>query len=285
METELKVTRLKLSFRPLRVIRLEGWSGVYAGKMFYDALTRAGCVVESGGFFRVTPIWSSNGVLVGGALTPGEIYRMEAIVWGRGQTEYAICFTHGVSKDVLPVEPVSLEVREERLTITVPEDLENPGTGEVEAVVHRVRHYPTYYRFHGAVVAYPSPRRLLASAARRIIEAMGGPEAAGTIADQLKKATLRLAEHVELYKDNTRRQKVRISHGKDQPVFHGTAEYIAVAPKPLIKLYTTLLQAAKLLGLGGSPGLGLGHVADITPTKPRHELPKPVTVAESDTLV
>ncbi len=273
MKLELQVSRVRFQFRPLKPVRLEGWSGVYAGKLVYDAFTRSGCVVQEGGFFRVTPIWSTaSGVIAGGVLSPGNLYGFEIVLWGRARSEYTMCFVYAIEKGFAPLDPHELEVREVRVDVNVPASFD----GEVEAVVYSVEHYPTFYRFHGAIIAYPSPRRLVASAARKIVEALGGPEAAGAAAELLRKAALQLAERVELYKDTTRKQKVRISHGKDQPVFHGRAEYLVVASKPLISLMEDLLEASKLLGLGGSPGLGLGHVASVKKLAPRHELPKPV---------
>ena len=275
IQLELAVIEAKLVFRPLKKVRLEGWSGVYAGKLVYDAFTRAGCVVDRGGFFRVTPVRSTSGALAGGWLAAGEAYSFAAYIWGVERTDYARCLLQGIVDTPNPIEVVEATITERRLQLNLPETVEELRGGSPTAAVYGVKHLPTFYRFHGAVIAYPSPRRMLASAARRLLHAIGDPEAAGEAAKTLYQATVEAAEHLELYRDETRRQRIRISHGKDQPVFHGYAEYYTVAPSNLNNLIHQLLQAARLLGLGGSPGLGLGHIDSLKQLKPRHQPPPP----------
>ncbi len=271
---ETAIVSGKIVFRPLRRIRLEGWSGVYAGKLVYDAFTRAGCVVDRGGFFRVTPIRSRPGSLVGGWLAPGEQYSFHVFLWGIVRFDYMRCLAQGFTDLPDPVELVELAIEEKRLEISLP--VNGVDDERVIAVVYGVRHLPTFYRFHGAVIAYPSPRRMIASIARRLVDAISGSSGGAEAADKLYQLALRLAESIELYRDETRRQRIRISHGKDQPVFHGYAEYYLVATEPLAKLFESLLEAAKLLGLGGSPGLGLGHIDHVKKLKPRHQPPPSV---------
>jgi hypothetical protein len=274
----VKLTRVELVLRPLKRVRLISWSGVYAGKLVYDAFTRAGCVVDRGGFFRVTPIWSRTGVIAGASLVPEELYTFTTYIWGAGQQEYTLCLIQGLQDVKAPIELVEAKVTEQRLELAVPREPE-AASEEVVAAIYRVHHLPTFYRFHGAVIAYPSPRRMLASAARRVAEALENPDPEA--ANILRKAVKELAEHVELYNDQTRRQRIVISHGKEQPVFHGYAEYYIVASKPLANLFNQLLEASKHLGLGGSPGLGLGHVNTVQQRKPRHQPPPPARAAQT----
>ncbi|NPA05173.1 MAG: CRISPR system precrRNA processing endoribonuclease RAMP protein Cas6 [Crenarchaeota archaeon] len=265
----------RVSFKPRRRILLRGaWSGVYSGKIVYDALQGAGVVVEKGGFFRVSPLKPVRGpeIAAGQVLLPGARYSFNLYIWdipGRVTAANIISsLTVGLSmlKDVI-VEEVNFSKK--TLTVPHPEKIIKASEeGDPCASVYVVNHGPTFYRFHGAIINYPSPRRMLASIARRLTEIT-------TIS--YRKAASTLAEFVELYRFKVRRERFTISHGTRQPIFFGTARYYIVAPRPLVEAFEQLLEAAKLLGLGGGPGIGMGEVRGVKRVPPPPRLPPPVT--------
>jgi len=247
------------------------WSGVVAGKIFYEALTKAGMTVERGGFFRVTPISrAGSSVPVGGWLGEGEPYEFQAYIWSvPGYIEaddVDRAFNAGVMMVGDNIEVETIEV--ETLVHRIPHPDENLLEGEPIAYTLQVEYMPTYYRFHGSTIAYPSPRRMLASIARRI--------SATTTIDYREHAR-QMTEYIELIADQTRRQRIQITHGKQQLVFHGTAKYYIVAPRKLAETLDKWLQIAQHMGLGGSPGLGLGHIKNTTKQPPPPKTPPPVT--------
>lgn len=268
---EFRVYRLRLVFRPTRRLQLRVWSGVVAGKIFYEALTKAGMTVERGGFFRVTPISrAGSSVPVGGWLGEGEPYEFQAYIWsvpGYIEADDVVrAFNAGVMMVGDNIEVETIEV--ETLVHRIPHPDENLLEGEPIAYTLQVEYMPTYYRFHGSTIAYPSPRRMLASIARRI--------SATTTIDYREHAR-QMTEYIELIADQTRRQRIQITHGKQQLVFHGTAKYYIVAPRKLAETLDKWLQIAQHMGLGGSPGLGLGHIKNTTKQPPPPKTPPPVT--------
>ena len=257
--------------RPVRRIRLQGWSGVYSGRLVYEALNASGVTIDTGGLFRVSPIYPAQGTSpVGGALLPGNLYRFRAVFWGSPGSldarQLAVAFTAGLPAAAAGLEIESVEVNERRLEAPEPITGEEGGNGGGEAAVavFELHHGPTFYRMHGAVVSYPSPWRLVASIARRLGHAAGV---------DLRPLSRRLQPCLELYRDNTRRVRILLSHGAQPTVFHGEAAYIAACSPGLLEKLDRLLEASLLLGAGASPGLGLGEVHWVKRGRPRHQLP------------
>ena len=256
--------------RPLRRIRLQGWSGVYSGRLVYEALNSSGVTIDTGGLFRVSPIYPAQGTSpVGGALLPGQVYRFRAVFWGSPESldarQLAVAFTAGLPAAAAGLEIESVEVNEKRLEAPEPTMGEDSDSeGEAVVAVFELHHGPAFYRMHGAVISYPSPWRLVASIARRLGLAMGV---------DLRPLSRRLQPCLELYRDNTRRVRILLSHGAQPTVFHGEAAYIAVCSPRLLEALSRLLEASLLLGAGASPGLGLGEVHRVKRGRPRHQLP------------
>ena len=256
--------------RPLRRIRLQGWSGVYSGRLVYEALNASGVTIDTGGLFRVSPIYPAQGTSpVGGALLPGQLYRFRAVFWGSPGSldarQLAVAYTAGLPAAAAGLEIESVEVDERRLEAPEPATGDEDGNNEEAVVaVFELHHGPTFYRIHGAVVSYPSPWRLVASIARRLGLAMGV---------DLRPLSRMLQPCLELYRDNTRRVRIHLSHGAQPTVFHGGAAYIAACSPGLLEKLGKLLEASLLLGAGASPGLGLGEVHTVKRGRPRHQLP------------
>ena len=267
LETVFYIARVV--FRPLRRVVLTAWSGVYAGRAVYESLNRAGIVLDRGGLFRVSPVYPMGShAPVGGYLAPGEQYWFRAVFWGAPGSASGQQLARGLIAGLglwtreLVVEELSLEER--RVLLPDPGAGEGEADGEPVAALVRVRHGPTFYRFHGAVVSYPSPWRLVASIARRLSLATG---------IDYRPLARRLQPCLELAVDRTRRVRIRLSHGAEPPVFTGEALYHAVCPRGLASALQRLLEASVYTGAGASPGLGLGeiHAVDLGP--PRHRAP------------
>jgi hypothetical protein len=264
---ELSFHIVELKFTVSRRVKLEAWSGTIAGKIVYDALSISGLVLDRGGLFRVSPVRPEGASEpVAGHMAPGERYRLTAVFWGSpGVVEGAMlarAFTKGVmALDYLNVEEVSASVRSERLPEPSPPEADGePGVASLAVV----RHGPTFYRFHGAIVAYPSPWRMLASIARRLSLASG---------IDYRPLLRSLQPCMELAVDNTKRVRILLTHGKRVTVFRGEAKYHIACPRPHVEAITRMLDLSLLTGVGGSPGLGVGEVISVSFTKPRHELP------------
>ena len=267
IETVFYVARVV--FRPLRRVKLTAWSGVYAGRAVYESLNRAGIVLDQGGLFRVSPIYPQGSTTpVGGYLAPGEPYWFRAVFWGSPGTASAQQLATGLMAGLglwareLQVE--ELRVEENRVKLPHPD---TPSEGDPVAALIEVRHGPTFYRFHGAVIAYPSPWRLVASIARRLSIATG---------IDYRPLARRLQPCLELAVDRTKRVRIRISHGAEPPVFHGQAAYHTACPRALVEALHQLLEAGLYTGAGASPGLGLGEIHQVKIEKPRHRTPSPL---------
>ncbi len=267
MPVEQKFVVATVVFTVTRRVRLDAWSGTLAGKIVYDSLSLSGIVLEKGGLFRVSPVRPLGASEpAGGHLAPGERYQFTAVFWGSPGVIEGNMLARGFAKgvtglDYVSVEELSVEERVEKL----PEP--NPPTGGDEGVAALavVRHGPTFYRFHGAIVAYPSPWRMLASIARRLSIASG---------IDYRPLLRALQPCMELAVDNTKRVKVLLTHGKRVTVFRGEAKYHIACPRSYVEAIRQLLNLSKLTGVGGSPGLGIGEVAEVRFEKPRHELPE-----------
>jgi len=258
----VEVARVRILLEAVASVRLSGWSGVYAGKLVYDTLSGAGVFLERGGGFRVSPLREADtGRAVVGQLLPGRRYLLEVAVWGEpGASALIQAFA------VAPPRPLRVvEARAEAVELEAPEPLGweealeilRGGAPRLEAVVE-ASHGPTFYRHYAAELAYPSPRRLWSSVARRLADA--AEHSGWGERPDYRPLALVLGEASELLLDKTKKFYLAITHGKRQKVFQGHARYRVAAPEGLQGAAEALIRAANVLGLGGSPGLGLGGV-------------------------
>jgi len=276
-----RVEAVRVVFSVRRRLALRAWPGVVAGKLVYDALSGVGVFLEQGGGFRVSPVREAeSGRVPVGALLPGQRYVVEAVFWsGVGAGEVAIALGHAPGW----VEVEEAEVR--TVEASAPEPLGwgeavealRRGAGDRVAAVYEVLHGPTFYRHYGGEVVYPSPHRMWPSVLRRLSQALA---AGGGEAPDYRPLGLLLQQSTELALDQTKKFRLLISHGKRQRVFQGRARYRVAAPPRLLEAAEALLEAARLLGLGGSPGLGLGGVEEAR----RLEEPGETGGDEGDTL-
>lgn len=116
-----------------------------------------------------------------------------------------------------------------------------------------LRYSPTIFMFEGGRVLYPSPRRLLLSAARNLSEALGvdvGEEAG------------RAACGVELVEWRGGVSRFYIGSGRWVKAFHGDAVYRISRSlgEREVELISLLLVSASVFGVGKSRGIGFGRV-------------------------
>ncbi len=243
------------------------WSGVVAGKIVYDVMGSCGFSPSKGGFFRVSPLYRGDGGVVkqGSILNPGDRVYFHVVLWGREGEAAARSL---VSCAARPPEGFSIESVEARqVTVELPAPGDAVEEGQPVAFYYRVVHQPTFYRFHGATVAYPSPRRMLAYLGR-LASQLTGLDYRGAVS--------MLAEKVELVHWRGRTSAYYIGGGRRQLAFNGEARYYGVAEEPLYSLMDALMRLARVAGLGGSPGIGFGWVEEVEPTEPPFEPPVPV---------
>ena len=116
-----------------------------------------------------------------------------------------------------------------------------------------LRFSPTMLMFRGRRVLYPSPRRLILSAARSLFEATGL---------DLRGAAERVSCRLELVAWRGGVSTLSIGRGRTVKAFHGDAVYAVDedlgADSAVLSL---ILAAAHVFGVGRSRGIGFGHVA------------------------
>ena len=242
------------------------WSGVVAGKIVYDILGSCGLNVSKGGFFRVSPLYVDGKPLPPASiLKPGDVAEFHIAFWGREGEEAARSFVACAPR---APEGFSIErVEAKQVELLIPEPGIVEGEAQPVAFYYSVYHQPTFYRFHGAIVPYPSPRRMIAYLAR-LASQLTGLDYRG--------AAARLADILELVRWKGRISTYNIGGGRRQVAFHGEAGYYGVAGENLHLLLDALLQLARVAGLGGSPGIGFGWVEKLEPMEPPFEPPVPI---------
>ena len=109
---------------------------------------------------------------------------------------------------------------------------------------------PTAFMFFGEDVLYPSPARLLFSAARTYAELCGG---------DLRADVLGLLKVVELTRYSVRTYWVDIGEGRRVPCFMGRARLTACGRRDVVTV-VGLMRVAELCGVGISRALGFGRV-------------------------
>ncbi len=269
----IRILAMKVVVRLADIRPVIVWSGVVAGKIVYDILGSCGVNVSKGGFFRVSPLYHGDEpVRRGSILNPGEVVWFNVAFWGREGEEAARTFVACTPKAPEGFTVESVEAR--MVELKLPEPGEAVKQGEPVAFYYRVVHQPTFYRFHGAVVAYPSPRRMIAYLAR-LASQLTGLDYRG--------AAARLAESIELVYWKGRTSIYDIGGGRRQAAFNGEARYYGVAEEPLYRLLDALMSLASVAGLGGSPGIGFGWVEKVEPGEPPFEPPVPIVATRAPT--
>ncbi len=229
-------------------LKIRVWKGVLFGKIVYDSIG------DYEGGLRVIPPRKLKG-----EVKAGEKVGFKASFWGQGAEE-AIqrLVTNIASLDYLV--PIQLNIRE----IGIKEPPE--GDDKPIAIFFEVDHGPTYYKFHGAWVPMPSAQRLVLSLFKRIEEATDGSL-------ELKEVGSELSRHLESVGGYVKFGKYKLKGGVEVPAFQGNVKYYGVMSGDLASKLLWALEYAPYLGLGSSPGLGMGTVWRVLIRKPPFETP------------
>ncbi len=231
-----------------RRLKIRVWKGVFFGKIVYDSIG------DYEGGLRVIPPRKLKG-----EVREGEKVGFKVSFWGEG-AERAVneLITNLSTLDYLM--PIQATVREINVK-DVPEGIEEPI-----AVFFEVDHGPTYYKFHGAWVPMPSAQRLVLSLFRRLDEVLGGRNDLKEIGNELVKYLESVGGHIKF-------GKFKLKDGIEVPAFQGNVRYYGVMSGDLASKLLWALEYMPYLGLGGSPGLGMGTVWRVLIRKPPFETP------------
>ena len=226
------------------------WKGLFASKVIYDAFKQVG--IEPTFPFKVDPPEKFSP-----DLKPGTDVSFEAKFWG----EEAINASSMLLEGLLALDyvvPKTVNVKE------VEEEFEVKGNEEPVALFFEVNHLPTYYRFHGAYVPYPSPQRMVFSIFKKIYEAFGV---------NAKDLAESVSRKLEVVGGNFSKRVYKVSHGQEVPAFSGKVKYYGIMSEREALALLKALELSKYLGLGQGGGMGFGTVKDVKPLKPSWETP------------
>ncbi len=226
------------------------WKGLFAGKVIYDAFNAIG--IEPTFPFKVDPPEKFSP-----DLKPGTDVSFEAKFWGEEATNASSMLLEGLlALDY--VVPKTVNVKE------VEEGFEVEGGEEPVAVFFEVDHLPTYYRFHGAYVPFPSPQRMVFSIFKKIYEAFG---------TDAKDLAEKISGKLEVVGGSFSKKLYKVSHGQEVPAFSGKVKYYGIMSEREAKALLRALELSKYLGLGQGGGMGFGTVKGIKLLKPSWEVP------------
>ena len=229
-------------------LKVRVWKGVLFGKIVYDAIG------DYEGGLRVVPPRK-----LGGEVKAGEKVGFKVSFWGHGAEEALYNLINNLaSLDYLV--PLQVNVREVEVN-KLPKGGEKPI-----ALFFEVDHGPTYYKFHGAWVPMPSAQRMILSLFKRIEEVIGEKP-------DLKDLGFELSKHLEVVGGHVKFGRYKLKGGIEVPAFQGNVRYYGVMEEDLALKLLWALSYAPYLGLGGSPGLGMGAVWRVLIRKPPFETP------------
>ena len=232
-------------------MRWRPWKGLFAGKVVFDAFAQLG--IEPDFPFKVHPPEKLSS-----ELKPGTDVEFSVTFWGTKVSEIPSLLLEGLmALDYVMPKMVNVEELEERF-----EPLE--GSQEPIAVLFEVDHLPTYYRFHGAYVPFPSARRMVLSAFKKVSEAFN---------EELKELAEEIAPKLEVVGGNFSKRIYKISHGQEVPAFTGKVRYYGILSEKEALNLLKVLELSKHLGLGQGGTMGFGTVKSIKLLKPSWETP------------
>ena len=231
----------------VRPLVLAAWSGSVVASWLYRRLPEGG-----GRLVRVSPLLSVRGdrlvpILSGvegsGPLVVGEGRRVAVELVMEEMAGLDVVAGVERALEEWGVRPVEVAVR----SVSVgPGRLEYPG-GRGTVLVE-ASYGPTIHVFRGRRVLYPSPARLLGSAARSLGERLGR---------DLSGLARELLDHFELSGHRTRTVRLGIGRGRTVKAFHGDALFIASLER--LDDILALLDSARIYGVGKSRGIGFGY--------------------------
>jgi len=122
-----------------------------------------------------------------------------------------------------------------------------------ERFIVKVLHGPTIFVFRGWRILYPSPARLIHSAARAYTEIFRAP------ASDMKRKARVLSRYTELVDSRCRVVELDIGGGRRAKAFTGRAVYGVYGARRAAELLA-ILAAGEKAGVGKSRGIGFGYM-------------------------
>lgn len=249
---------VNLTFTALRAFPIISWSGSFAASLIHSAL---GPQLKP---FSVSPLYVDGRMLLTGRVEEGRA--SYSIVNQGSKVSFRVTFQDRQSLDALFTQFQRLEDKGLRLESLNVEELRLPRdpqgiTGD--RVIVTVEYAPTIFTFRSWRVLYPSPQRLIYSAASTASKLTGV---------DLRKAASRLAKRIELV-DTPKIEVEDYTIGKKDEkerivkTFKGTATYGVYGAKNA-EILIALIKLAEKTNIGKSRGIGFGQVK----LKPYHTI-------------
>jgi hypothetical protein len=221
---------------------LRAWSGSALSSLLRPALRLAGVEPRS---LHLSPLLVDDRPVASGTVPEGASVKVRlAVPEPEGGAIQAAEAARAALEEAWGLETLQLDVRR----VSMPPGLPLEGPLPERSVLH-LEHWPTMYTFRSWRILYPSPTRLVYSAARTAYEALGL---------DLRRTARVLSRRVELLASRTRIVEVGIGRGRRVRAFQGRASYAvytARAAEALLKL----LGVAEALGVGRGRGIGFGY--------------------------
>lgn len=231
-----KVSLILESTRPLPLL---SWSGVVAARIVKE------CIGGREGLVSVEPLQKEGQPLNASPSKPSTIEEPNILLGATLNTTgfYRLRSSLPGCLDRWGFRVISFEV--ERWVPRLPRRV----TTSRDAIEFTVEYWPTIYMFRSRPILYPSPQRLVYSVFSALARHTGL---------SLKGYANTLASNVELLGWNGRVGLYSIGRDRKVRAFYGRATYAATAR--YVELLQLVMEAAQVLHVGKSRGIGFGAV-------------------------
>jgi len=254
--------RFRVRVSVFRDVPLVAWSGSVVSSVVRGAIRDVcpdSCVLASVSPLMVFDQDVAGRILLSGAVEGG---RVRHAVLGAGSEagfEFSLWMRRGSASAVDVIESLSLRLEAlgfssrsaEFEVVGEPQPVRIPGGGE--RFIVKVLHGPTIFVFRGWRILYPSPARLIHSAARAYTEVFQAP------ASNMKRKARVLSRYTELVDSRLRVVELEIGGGRRVKAFTGRAVYGVYGSRRAAELLAILVAGEKT-GVGKSRGIGFGYM-------------------------
>ncbi len=237
-------------FTVLKSIPVLSWSGSFVSSLVHASL---GSSVKP---VSVSPLYVDDRVLLSGSVLDGRILARSVLEGSR--LSFRVTFLTKQSLDIILSKLQNLEAKSLRLENVNFEELRLPKDPQGisgDKVLVSIEFLPTIFLYRGWRVLYPSPQRLIYSAA----------SAAAKLTNiDLRKTATKLAKKTELVgtpKIKIEEYSIGKKEGKERIVktFRGTATYGVYEAKNA-EILIALIKLAEKINVGKSRGIGFGQI-------------------------
>lgn len=266
-------------------VNLRSWVGLALNSIVSRTLEINNIKVEHRGTkpFIIKPLLSTDGTPVINRVKRG-VYEFGVVTW----SEEAFKALKQINEVVLngtPLKVVEIGVGTHEIDVMkLLESIINTKDSRnyVLKVTWRARFYPTVFRFRSEYVTWPSPRSLLYSTAKSLMDLIKETNITlrcnkGYYQGLLEKIDIKalikeLVLNTELTNiENYRKITLNLGHkhgtNRAMPAFTCTSQYTTITKFSTYNLLQQLLNTANILNVGKNRSLGLGHtITNITNT-------------------